>query len=317
MITPDYKRNMKGQKKIPEFQQSAKEKKAGCSDRTKFNKTNKTRTNNTKFNKNNSNNSQFTDSPNLSQLTKEELKLIKKVNPFFKKIDRHYGSFKSRLLGNPSKVFNSLNFTEITPLGKQGAGCRRKKYECRDFSVIFYANGTIDLRPSRLSGHNPDALQQDFFSKGRKFVSFMNGLGIAVAEVKLNRPAKYGVEDKLAREIGKEYRGKFRGMDKSPRHGHIDNFGAEPCKKDLSMSDNQHDELARARVENPEVLSNLNDKMEFIIDTNVMFAKNLQLHKKVLEEISLGINKMTRAVRPRMQRFRTSFKRSATVKGVS
>ncbi len=238
MITPAYKRNLKGQKKIQDFPQSTKDNKAGCSDRTMFNTTNKTRTKNPEFNKNNSNNSQFTDSPNLSHLSEQELKEIKKVNPFFKKIDRHYGSFKSKLLGNPSKVFNSLKFAEITPLGKQGTGCRRKKYDCKDFTVIFYGNGTIDLRPARLSGHNPDALQQDFFNKAKKFVSFMNSQGVAVEEVKLNRPAKYGVEDKLAREIGKEYKGKFRGMDKSPGHGHVDNFGAEPCKKTCACQRN-------------------------------------------------------------------------------
>ena len=68
----------------------------------------------------------------IQKKTKKTTKNSKEDNnPFCKKINRHYGSFKVKILGNHKLVFNKLRILEIKPLGIRGSGCRRNKSASR------------------------------------------------------------------------------------------------------------------------------------------------------------------------------------------
>jgi hypothetical protein len=241
-----------------------------------------------------------------------EQEAIRKVNPFFKKIDRHYGSFRTKILGNHQSIFNSLKFKEIKPLGKTGTGCRRKAFFHNEFTAMLYSNGTIEIRPVRKTGLNPDELQADFFSKAKLCCSLLEQKGLALGALELNRSPKYGYRDKTASFVKEEYKGKDRGMDSTPDPNSIDNFSCAAAKRDLRLSGDQNFEIAKARADNPEVIGSLESKMEFIIDSNSKFAENLALHLKVLSDLGKAVNRLGAG-----HRFPSSFNKSATVRGVN
>lgn len=245
---------------------------------------------------------------------------IHKVNPYFRQIDRHYGSFKTKLLGNQLKIFNSLKFKEIKPLGKHGTGSRRKLWSTPEFTALFYSNGTIEIKPTRKKGLHPDKLQEDFFQKARGCCSLLKKRGYLTIPLKMNRSPKYGYKDKTASFVKKEYKGKDRGMDATPDPNSIDNFSCAATKRDIRVSDDKHFEIAKARANNPEVLASIEDKLAAVADASALLGKNMETHVSIMRGIDSGLKDFGKAVKalgPRRHRFPSSFRRSATIKGVS
>lgn len=238
------------------------------------------------------------------------------VNPFFKQVNRHYGSFKVKILGNYKARFNSLPFSLLKPWGRNKNGCQRKKWQTKTFTALFYSNGTLEIKPVSKRGLSPFELQADFFCKARYCLKLLESYGVQCSGLKLNRRPKYGFEDKAARMVKGEFHGKNRGIDGSPGHQHLDAFSAEACVRDLRCSDDEHVVLARARVENPELFADLHAKMDFLADTNVKFAENIRLHLNVLEEQKKALRAIARGLNPRVPRL-PSRKDSTTLRGVS
>lgn len=239
------------------------------------------------------------------------------TNPFSKLVTRHYGSFKTKMRGNPKRVFEDLKypFTEKAKLGTT----RRKYYSGPSFSLIVYSSGTIEIKPSRACSKSKRAgevLSKDFWENTlRKAESFLSSRRVYFFRPVLNRRPKYGVEDKTAKLVKQEVHSEFRSMDRSPGHGHVDNWGLRALNADNRLSSGQHFALAKERLRNPELLASLEAKMDLIVDSNVEFAKNLGLHLKVLSDLGSGTRALSRAVQgPRP--FRRAFKNSATVRGV-
>lgn len=244
-------------------------------------------------------------------------------NPFFKRIDRHYGSFRTRLLGNYRNVFNCLPFRDIKPLNT----CRRKVLNHRKlFTAIFYSNGTVEIKPVRMqscAGNAHELLDADLWAKARLARDFIESKGCSLGELSMNRLPKYGVEDAVARRVGGEFHGQFRSMDKSPGHGHVDNKGKQASIRDSRLSSGQHERLAELRLEQPELLESIELKLDAVFATNSAFAKNIDLHLGV-EERKLAVTKLLHALLGRLEgylkpkrarAFKGSFKKSATVRG--
>lgn len=241
---------------------------------------------------------------------------IKQVNPFLKRIDRHYGCFKTKILGNYAKKFNALPFPELKPWGRAGTGCKRKKWVTKNFTALFYANGTVEIKPQRKTGLNPFDLQRDFFLKANYCLSLLERRGIACGGLDLNRRPKYGTENKAARLVRGEFRGKHRGIDGSPGHQHIDDYSAQACRRNLRLSDNQSVALAKGVVENPELFSGLHEKIDLVVSSNVEFARNIRLHLEVLNEQKVALRAIAVALRPARAPRLPSRKNSTTLRGV-
>lgn len=248
--------------------------------------------------------------------TTELTKASNSSNPFFKEIDRHYGSFKCRILGNYSKKFNSLPLPFLGKWGRGGSGCSRKKLQSKDYTAIIYANGTVEIKPSRDKGLNPEELQASFYAKARECLSALRAEGVVTSQLKMNRPPKYGVEDAVARTVKGEFKTRKRGIDSSPGRPHVDNYGLQALLDDLQLSDVDNAGVAHARLTNPGMVKRIEGKMNFIIDTQADFAKNIALHLNVLREqrdVLRAIGKSLKPARPRLP----AMKNSATFRGVN
>ena len=177
-------------------------------------------------------------------------------NPFNKVIDRHYGSFKTKLLGNYKNVFNSLNIHSIKPFGRYGT-IQRKLLRTKEFTAIFYSNGTVELKIPRASlSHKRaiESLRDSYHIAAKKAHSHLEKYYHLTLSIPVqNRPAKYGVEDSAARAVNLEIQGKYRKMDASTRLikgrvvrrvPHVDSFGAIAAKSDSRLSEQQHDSIS-------------------------------------------------------------------------
>ena len=310
--------------------------------------------------------------PNRTQTNSKEFdsKQEKVTNPFCKEIDRHYGSFKTRILGNHKTIFNSLPFKEIKPLGIKGKGCKRKLFSNPSFTALFYQNGTVEIKPSRdkskaLSA--PGSLQQAFFEKAGEAARLLEKKGgFALGNLSMNRLPMYAVVDRLARENGGECEGEFRRIDSSPNHPHVDNKGKLAAERDCRLSDDQHHSLSHEllrkngaktgdegfdlkfyRVNNAEILESFEKKLNGLLEANAMaleaarataeassvLGENMKTHVEIMKRNAKGLeaialatdgttaamnefSRLLRAFRPRAARMPSSFKRSATVRGV-
>ena len=273
-------------------------------------------------------------------------------NPFSKVIDRHYGSFKCKLLGNYKNVFNSLNINSIKPLGRYGT-VKRKVLRTKKFTAIFYSNGTVELKIARACLSHKTAIEslRDSYhisasnAKAHLEKYYCLALSIPVQ----NRLAKYGVEDLTAQAVNLEIQGKKRKMDASTRViagkvvrklPHVDNFGAVAAKADARLSEQQHDaissEIAKrqglspkdglawrkakghARINSPEILESIENAIFETAEASRFLGKNMATHIGIMKEMKEGLHELAfsvRSVRQARHRFPTSFKKSASVKG--
>ncbi len=252
-------------------------------------------------------------------------------NPYCKEIDRHFGSFETRLLGNHLSIFDSLPFPSLVPLGRKGIGCKRKLLKQESFTAVFYGNGTVIIKIARTKDASlfaPEVLQKDYFDKAREAKRFLECYSFSLAELKMNQLPKYGVEDLTARVVKKEVDGEFRSMDSSTRivNGkvvrrvpHIDNKSATAASRDAQFSSEQAFELAKARLNNPEFFTRLESKIDVAVEVSTRYSKNINLHLAVEEknlENAVKLNRLLSA--PRVPRFfSTSLSKSASVRGCS
>ncbi len=247
---------------------------------------------------------EFPKKPILTNRTEYNSKID---NPFSKVIDRHYGSFKCRILGNYKNVFNSLNINSIKPLGRYGT-IKRKVLRVKEFTAIFYSSGSVELKIARACLSNKRAvakLQSSHWiaaGTARKFLE--KHYSLVLSNPVQNRLAKYGVEDSAARAVNLEIEGKKRKMDASTRIiagrivrrvSHVDSFGAVAAKADSRLSEAEHDaissEIAKsqgfkdekslgfrkakgdARIRSPEVLESIENALFEIADANLQTAE--------------------------------------------
>jgi len=264
---------------------------------------------------------------NLKSMSEKEIETILELNPFVKEINRHYGTFKAMVLGNFKKKFELLDFVELKRWGRAGTGVKRKQVKNSDFSLTVFSNGTVVIKPTAAKGLNPRDLQADFWEKARnarRLLSVRHFVDISPLEL-IQRP-KYGVEDKLARKIKGEWKGKHRGIDSSPGHPHVDNYGAQACIRDLKLSNDSHAELAEARIRNPEWFERIENVLERVVVVNSDLAKNINLHlgveRRQLDNMGqmntnlVEMNRLLKSARPRAPRL-PARRNSATLRGVS
>ncbi len=273
-------------------------------------------------------------------------------NPFSKVIDRHYGSFKTKLLGNYKNVFNSLNIHSIKPLGRYGT-IQRKLLRTKEFTAIFYSNGTVELKiPRALLSHKRaiESLRDSYHIAAKKAHAHLEKYYHLTLTIPVqNRPAKYGVEDSAARAVNLEIQGKKRKMDASTRLikgkvvrrvPHVDSKGAIAAKTDARLSEQQHDtissEIAKrqgfkdeksfefrkakgfARIQAPELLESIEAALFETAEASRFLGKNMVIHVGIMKEIKEGLRELAASVRSAKQarhRFPTSLKKSATVQG--
>jgi len=276
-------------------------------------------------------------------------------NPFSKVIDRHYGSFKCRLLGNYRNVFGSLSINSIKPFGRHGT-IGRKVLRTKEFTAIFYSSGTVELKITRqVLSHKKavEELRAEFFEAAGKAHAFLEKVYcLTLSNPVQNRPAKYGVEDSAARAVNLEIEGKSRKMDASTRViagrivrrvPHVDNFGAVAAKADARLSEQEHDlissEIAesqgfkdkkgfdyreakgKARLQAPELLISIENALFALGEAqregaeNIkFFGENMKAHVVAVQALS----KAAKALQPKRSReFKTSFKKSASIRGCS
>ncbi len=293
--------------------------------RTTNNEKNPPYSHKTKFQKNKQETPNSKQDSNFSKTTHSSID-VNPSNPYCKEIDRHFGSFKTKILGNYLKIFNSLDFTPLSSLGKHGTGARRKLLRRPGFSAVFWSNGTVIINPTRkksVSKQAPEELQADFFNKGSKAASLIECFGLSLAPLKMNQLPKYGVEDLTARTVRKEVTGKFRKIDSSTRivrgkvvHKvpHVDNFGAAATKRDCQFDSNFLFKVSQERVVIPEYFSRIEDKVDKALDVSLRFSKNIELHLDV-ETRTLETMKKFNHLLSSPRAFRNSFKKSATVRG--
>lgn len=243
------------------------------------------------------------------------------TNPFRKLVNRHYGSFKVKIKGNPSKTFDSLPnyFKEKGKLGTT----RRKFLKKTNYSLIIYSNGTIEIKPSQKNSNSLNAgedLSNAFWTTFQEAKNFLETIGLFTSSPVMNRRPKYAVPDKTAELVRKEVHAEYRDMDKSVKPGHVDNWGKQALARDNRLSSDQHFALAKARLENPEILGSIEDKLEDIVEAQKVsldFSNNLKLHLEVERRQLENMVKMNRLLAPKRIRMPTAFKTSATVRGVA
>ena len=316
-------------------------KKTPYSDRIEFSKNNKT-----------TNRNEYNSKINKKSGIEKDSGIDGIDNPFNKVIDRHYGSFKCRILGNYKNVFNSLTINSIKPFGRYGT-IQRKVLKTKAFTAVFYSSGSVELKIARasLSGKRAiESLRAEFFQAARKAQALLEKCYSLTLTIPVqNRPAKYGVEDSAARAVNLEIEGRKRKMDASTRIikgrvvrrvSHVDNFGSLAARADSRLSEKEHDlissEIAKskgfkdeksfefrkakgiARLQAPELLISIENKLEAVFETNSQFKENIDLHLKVeqaqLENMVLS-NKLLKGMQGTKHRFPTTFKKSATVQG--
>ncbi len=276
-------------------------------------------------------------------------------NPFNKVIDRHYGSFKCNILGNYKNIFNSLNINSIKPLGNKGSVQRKLLRTKKFTAIFYCSKnkGSVELKIPRQSLFHKQAhkaLFNQYYQAAIQAKSHLEKYYCFALSIPVqNRLAKYGVEDSAARAVNLEIEGKKRKMDASNRliNGkfvrnvpHIDNFGSLAAKTDARLSSKQHDLISseivkrqgiskkndlnwriakgNARLKAPELLESIENALFETAEASRFLGKNMVTHVGIMKEIKEGLHELSssvRSVRKTRQRFPTSLKKSATVKG--